>query len=888
LTSVARKPDATTPGERVLYTLNEAGNRTLEQLQRWDAGAGAWLTLSSTAFEYTTRCQVDRVIQAPGSPEQAVTNFSYDCNGNLESQWDPNRDPATEPPTTSYTHDALDRILTVSQPWAGGGQATTSYAWDVGDHLTSVTDAEGNTTTYTYSDRDLLTQEVSPVSGTTIHGWNDHGELVQTTDARGVTVTRTVDAVDRVTFVDYPDDALDTTYTYDAEPVVCAGASFPVGRLAAITRNGQSVEYCTDRFGRTTRDGELTYTWDDNGNRTGIGYPGGVAATYTHDFADREVSLSVTTPGAVGAEPVVPAASYLPSGPLSTLLLGSGTTETRAFDRRYTPTAIALAGPVEKTFSYTTDRVGNVLEIVEQPACTPGPVVLENQTVTTEELFVSCTTLEAGTNFRVESPGDVTFHAQGTIALKSGFSVGNGARFVAGSGALPELSRRTYTYQAPQYFLTAADGPWGTLDWTLDKIGNRLSESRDDGLTQDGYQYLANGGGGNTPVLDQVSLGVGGTKDYSFGLAGHLEEVAAGANVLDFGADAEGRLSGATRTAADVSAAVSYDGRSFLRRAVEMTGDPPAEGASVEPVYDSEGLLHALRRKAGPSGPEELVVHVYLAGRPVAQLTIDGAGAETWTYLSTDHLGTPLLATDDAGAVTWEGGFEPFGRDYQAGTPAGALENGVYLRLPGQWEDSTWADATSGAGIAYNVHRWYAPAVGRYTRLDPLGLRSLLNLYLYAEGNPLRYIDPLGLRSILYDGCETVFYDDDGNVVMRCPATSGRPGTTAGDQASPYRGPIPEGTYILRPTECSGGPIRSIPRRLFFGDWGTYRVPLHPADDTDTKGRDGFFMHGGEDPGSAGCIDLGDCDTAMCKWANQRPSDPITVRVKYGERGVCN
>lgn len=39
---------------------------------------------------------------------------------------------------------------------------------------------------------------------------------------------------------------------------VCAGESFPVGRLASITRNGEAVEYCYDRFGRTTLDGELS------------------------------------------------------------------------------------------------------------------------------------------------------------------------------------------------------------------------------------------------------------------------------------------------------------------------------------------------------------------------------------------------------------------------------------------------------------------------------------------------------------------------------------------------------------------------------------------------------------------------------------------------------
>ena len=280
-----------------------------------------------------------------------------------------------------------------------------------------------------------------------------------------------------------------------------------------------------------------------------------------------------------------------------------------------------------------------------------------------------------------------------------------------------------------------------------DKIGNRTSETRDQGASQDTYQYLVNGTAGNTPILDQVLLGVGGVRDYTWGAAGHLEEVAAGANVLDFGADAEGRLSGATRTAANVSAAVSYDGRSFLRQAVESTGDPPAEAASVEAVYDSDGLLHALRRRASPSDPEELVVHFYLGGRPVAQVAIDGAGAETWSYVTTDRLGTPLLATDDSGAVTWEGGLEPFGRDHQAGTPAGALESGLFLRLPGQWEDSTWTDATSGAGIAYNVARWIEPQTGRYTRPDPAGRLGELHPYLYARGNPVLISDFLGLKS---------------------------------------------------------------------------------------------------------------------------------------------
>ena len=107
---------------------------------------------------------------------------------------------------------------------------------------------------------------MSPVSGLTSHGYNDHGELVTSTDARGVTVDREIDELDRVELVDYTDNMLDTAYGYDTPPAACTAGSFAIGRLASIARNGNAVDYCHDRHGRTTRDGELTYGYDDNGN----------------------------------------------------------------------------------------------------------------------------------------------------------------------------------------------------------------------------------------------------------------------------------------------------------------------------------------------------------------------------------------------------------------------------------------------------------------------------------------------------------------------------------------------------------------------------------------------------------------------------------------------
>jgi RHS repeat-associated protein len=115
------------------------------------------------------------------------------------------------------------------------------------------------------------------------------------------------------------------------------------------------------------------------------------------------------------------------------------------------------------------------------------------------------------------------------------------------------------------------------------------------------------------------------------------------------------------------------------------------------------------------------------------------------TFLATDHLGTPNLATAVTGRVVWEGGFEPFGEDWN-----GAQAKGVFLRFPGQWEDGAWENTGVGSGLAYNVHRWYGAGTGRYERPDPMGFtEGDLHLYTYVMANPNRGIDPLGFRTVI-------------------------------------------------------------------------------------------------------------------------------------------
>ncbi len=135
----------------------------------------------------------------------------------------------------------------------------------------------------------------------------------------------------------------------------------------------------------------------------------------------------------------------------------------------------------------------------------------------------------------------------------------------------------------------------------------------------------------------------------------------------------------------------------------------------------------------------------------------------------------------------------------------------------------------------------------------------------------------------LFKGVLT-FYDCDGNVINTYGATTGRVGAT--DPKRNNQGPTPPGTYTLYPNEVSDGTYgKAIIWNNFYGDWGKYRVPLHPNEGTNTSGyegtRDGFFLHGGNSFGSAGCIDVGGHDVELFPLIMQS-NDPILVIVtKY-------
>ncbi len=62
------------------------------------------------------------------------------------------------------------------------------------------------------------------------------------------------------------------------------------------------------------------------------------------------------------------------------------------------------------------------------------------------------------------------------------------------------------------------------------------------------------------------------------------------------------------------------------------------------------------------------------------------------------------------------------------------------LSFPGQYYDAE-------TGLHYNWHRYYDPETGRYLSPDPIGLAGGMNLYAYANSDPVTATDIMGLAS---------------------------------------------------------------------------------------------------------------------------------------------
>jgi RHS repeat-associated protein len=125
--------------------------------------------------------------------------------------------------------------------------------------------------------------------------------------------------------------------------------------------------------------------------------------------------------------------------------------------------------------------------------------------------------------------------------------------------------------------------------------------------------------------------------------------------------------------------------------------------------------------------------YVYLGNKLIA-ISPGGSGAPT--YMHTDLLGSPVVATDTTGALTARENYQPWGQQLLLGGAAGNT-----LWFTGKSHD--WDSK-----LSYFGARYYDVTLGRFMGVDPQDFDEAnlhgFNRYAYGNNNPYKFKDPNG------------------------------------------------------------------------------------------------------------------------------------------------
>jgi RHS repeat-associated protein len=537
--------------------------------------------------------------------------------------------------TTIYTYDGNGNAVTITDPLNHQTQhafdalnrpiTTTDHAgnvtqtsYDAHDRIISATDPNLNTTQYIYDGFGDLIQQVSPTTGTTVYRYDLAGNLIQRVDARGVVANFTYDALDRVATTAYPGAAAENITYTYDQP----GHGFGVGRLTSVADAAGTLSRSYDERGDVLSENRV------QGGAT-------LSTAYGYDAARRVVS--VRYPSGLTASYVRDA-----MGRITGITAAAGGTKAQ--------TIPVVSGVGYKPFG-------------PKKALTFGNGIVETRTFDAD--------------YRETLLSDTGSHPFQNLIYA--YDLANNVSSITDS--VTAGNSQTFGYDSLNR-LTSAAGAYGTLSYTYDAIGNRLSDNS-----------LA------SPVLD----GLGNINSLTYNQAGRVSVVTASSNQV---------------------AGYIYD--AFGHRLVRSGAN------SALYQYDLGG--HLLEETDGQGNPQ--VDYIYLGKQPIA--SVAPVSGDVY-FLHDDRLGTPQVATDVNQVIQWTASYQPFGA---TNTGIGLIAQD--LRLPGQefdsvagWNHNGSRDYIPGLGRYLESDPFFGG--------DPIAFSGGLNLYVYVRNNPVSRTDPLGL-----------------------------------------------------------------------------------------------------------------------------------------------
>lgn len=339
-TTLVKHPDGftiqTKYGGAATQVIDEGnGTRSVQRISQTD-GLGRLASV----------CEVTSVIQLGTTPTPAACNQNIAGTGFL----------------TSYTYDALDDLLSVSQ----GGLSARTFAYNSLLELTSATNPESGLTTYTYDANGNMTSRTQP-------------EENQTSASDTVTTSYAYDALNRMTAKQYSDDTDNVDYNYDETSPWGFTLTNQIGRLTTEYDGNTGSVFSYDPMGRVLQNHQCTpqncgsadfpiaYTYDGIGDI--VTSTDGQVNTYTRTYNDAAQLTSLVSsysdanhPPTLFSTPTSPA--YNAPGMLVSGKLGNGITETFAYNSRVRLTSESAGSVYSLSLGYAPN--GDVTSTIDK------------------------------------------------------------------------------------------------------------------------------------------------------------------------------------------------------------------------------------------------------------------------------------------------------------------------------------------------------------------------------------------------------------------------------------------------------------------------------------------------------------------------------------------
>lgn len=376
--------------------------------------------------------------------------------------------------------------------------ATTTYAYDPRDLLTSATDAQGNVATMAYDGLGRKTAMHDPDMGNWAYPYNPDGTLATQTDAKGQVTNFAYDALGRLTSRATPADGRTATYAYDDT----AGSNPGQDHLTAqsLLVNGtvtNKISFFYDVRGRVIR----RYTWTatlaatrtiqyayDSGDRlTSVTYPGGEVVTAGYDAGWRQASLCSTTYGVCYAT----GATYNALDEPTAWTFGNGLVQANTYDVLGRATGLTVGGGVLSR-GYTYDPVGNVATATDTVLGQTQTFAYDHRDRLTRGWTTGSATAAYDESYTYNAIGNLTakgptgglaaytYPASGASSVRphAVTSVGAAAYGYDADGNMSSRAGKTLTWNADNT-LASLTGPDNVQEsYTYDTDGQRLTRQR--------------------------------------------------------------------------------------------------------------------------------------------------------------------------------------------------------------------------------------------------------------------------------------------------------------------------------------------------------------------------------------------------------------------------